>query len=939
MSTPFVGREQELERLGTIISRARRDRSPGAALVSGDPGSGKTRLLTELLERSTGSKAMRLGGLEPLQQIPFAAAAGLLSKLAGVPGSNLHELVFGGPESLARDPLRIFEAAHRAMPALGTQLLIIDDIQWIDQRSLALLVYLLKAAETTHRTLIVVAAARPSPEAAVFGAAIGTEMPVARRALVELGPLALDDGVSLVRAIDPGIDETAAAELWQRASGSPFWLDALARHARSDDRTMLIGDRLRGLSADAGALLAAIAVAGRPVDLADATGLLAWPTARMTGAARELVTRGMAIEVPGGLMPTHDLIREGVVALLPSAARRNLHARLAERIEAHAGDNLQLLGEALQHRRAAGLPAAPLAARLLASPQRRLLDLESLQLLGSISDELDRGSPEQVALDAALGELAAVLGAQELALDRWSRLSEHSHDSGARQRASIEAAQAAYRLRRPTEAHRHLDDVGRSTAASAEVFVRRDALRADVHLWLDHDTVAGARAAATALQAAEEMAARSGGRTGLTREQRRAYLAALEAAGDAAMQEDRLSDAARLSDRSVLVAPHLDDESYLAALMRAGFIRRPLGLNLEAIAYFRRVWDLAGQLTVPIMMVEAGHGLARCLRDVGRLAEAREIAAQTLGLERRLRHPPRWGNAASVMHATELSTGNTAAALRALERDAQMEPDPHYRLSIHQTIAVWRARYGSAPTEALQAEIAAGRAAADLAQCRRCSRELAIVSTEVLARIGLVDEAARELAAWDGHPTPDYPMRRVWRTRAQAAIAMSRTDVDAAVTLLNRLIAELTELELLEDLVWARLDLGRTLAQVDRGAAVAELTEAAALAQRIGAASQGRLVAQALRRLGVRTWRRGEASRGEGLDALSERERQVARLVADGHSNQEIAEALLAISPKTVERHVTNILAKLGLRNRTELAARVRSEAIGHPAPGTGFPR
>ena len=55
------------------------------------------------------------------------------------------------------------------------------------------------------------------------------------------------------------------------------------------------------------------------------------------------------------------------------------------------------------------------------------------------------------------------------------------------------------------------------------------------------------------------------------------------------------------------------------------------------------------------------------------------------------------------------------------------------------------------------------------------------------------------------------------------------------------------------------------------------------------------------------------------MDLLTEREREIAGMVALGDSNQEIAEALF-LSPKTVERHVTNILAKLGLRNRTEVA-------------------
>ena len=53
-------------------------------------------------------------------------------------------------------------------------------------------------------------------------------------------------------------------------------------------------------------------------------------------------------------------------------------------------------------------------------------------------------------------------------------------------------------------------------------------------------------------------------------------------------------------------------------------------------------------------------------------------------------------------------------------------------------------------------------------------------------------------------------------------------------------------------------------------------------------------------------------------DLLTEREREVVKLVAEGHTSEEIARALV-ISPKTVERHRENVLAKLGLRNRVEL--------------------
>lgn len=68
----------------------------------------------------------------------------------------------------------------------------------------------------------------------------------------------------------------------------------------------------------------------------------------------------------------------------------------------------------------------------------------------------------------------------------------------------------------------------------------------------------------------------------------------------------------------------------------------------------------------------------------------------------------------------------------------------------------------------------------------------------------------------------------------------------------------------------------------------------------------------------------GTAPRQSGLvEPLSERELEIARLVAAGDSNREIA-ARLFITEGTVKNHVTNILGKLGVRDRTQAAIRAR---------------
>jgi DNA-binding NarL/FixJ family response regulator len=127
-------------------------------------------------------------------------------------------------------------------------------------------------------------------------------------------------------------------------------------------------------------------------------------------------------------------------------------------------------------------------------------------------------------------------------------------------------------------------------------------------------------------------------------------------------------------------------------------------------------------------------------------------------------------------------------------------------------------------------------------------------------------------------------------------------------------------------LAYALLRHGEALAGAGLGAAAADaLSEALGLAGQMGAAAlseQAQAVADRARLKGVGRASDAVAANGAEEDelGLTARELEVLRLVADGHSNGEIAKELF-ISRKTASVHVSNILAKLGVTTRVQAAA------------------
>ena len=153
-------------------------------------------------------------------------------------------------------------------------------------------------------------------------------------------------------------------------------------------------------------------------------------------------------------------------------------------------------------------------------------------------------------------------------------------------------------------------------------------------------------------------------------------------------------------------------------------------------------------------------------------------------------------------------------------------------------------------------------------------------------------------------------------SRVLGRASLGAGDPSQAKDQFERALAEYDDLGLVVDAARTRLLLARALASADGGGAVAEARTALHAFEAIGAARDADEAAALIRSFGVRARRGGPSA--DGL--LTRREREVAALVAEGLGNKEIAGRLF-ITRKTVEHHVSSILAKLGLSGRAELAA------------------
>ncbi|OLB83277.1 MAG: hypothetical protein AUI15_36315 [Actinobacteria bacterium 13_2_20CM_2_66_6] len=567
-------------------------------------------------------------GYESAFQVPLGAAANLLRGLGNVSdaGEMLREFLFGPHpvDDRSLEPLRLFEAARRALLGLeGSILLIADDLQWVDDLSLALCSYLIRSAAEEEIPFAVIAATRPTSRGLAFSDSLIKDLGEDRVWTIELGPLEPDEGAQLIRQLGPQLSAQRVAELWTRSKGSPFWLGFLARSGEEHDLGGYIATSQRGLGRDAARILALLSVATRPMEAPELEAVLEWDHARTERAIADLERSGLAVVQGVAVGLAHDLIRASAMAQLSAPSRRELHALLATFLERHAVADVQRLHEALVHRREAGLDADELALRVLQSPRRRLLGRDGLLELARLADASERSGPVAIALRLAVAELATEMGAQQIALERWNNLASGVSDPTLRARAFLAASRAAASLMERKEEAFSLLELALSQATDDPVLsVEIASHRANLLQVQKHRAADGRRAAFDAAEKARQLWGKPP--VEIDSRERDAYVAALQVAFDSALVEENGPAQLQIAEEMAQLAGSSDEGSILAeqdratALMFAGRVG-------EAVASARRAWTQARQRMLPMLTLTAGSSLASKLIDIAHFDEADEV--------------------------------------------------------------------------------------------------------------------------------------------------------------------------------------------------------------------------------------------------------------------------------------------------------------------------
>ena len=887
LSPVMVGRTSPLSRLTGLMASS--DREPAVALVVGEAGVGKTRLLRELVGSLPTEVRVLAGQAEPGSLgRPFELALDALG-LDGVPDTP--------------DRLAAVVQSYLDRVGSGPAVIIFEDLHWADAESVGVFERL--ASGTPPGTMLV--GSYRSDELSRFLPAADLLVRLDRRRTVHhlwLDRLTHAEVAHFLACVygRPLPSKTTDA-LHTRTGGNPFFLEEILSAASDADPEDLASQplpftlaeivrrQLDGLTGDERRVIDAAAVLGRGASFDVLAAVTHMTEAELIGHLRGLVDRGLITEDrPDEFVFRHALVRDAVEDQLLGRERRRLHeAALAAMRESRGADLAALAKHALG--------AGRYDEFLELAQEGATYYLErgsSYQALRLATDALTE-DPDCLTLLETATRAAWLVGLNDEALGyarRWREHAEARGDLAAEAAAAHMVARVVWDLGRYDEHDAAVADLERlagqlpagperaqayAAVAQAHMLAHRSELAVE---WSDRaiDEAEQSDAKAVRAQALVEKGSALADWPGRHEE---ALVAMRQAIAEAEAVGDHVAVARGLHNMLGCVSIHTrDGRAIVAALDGAA----------ERAGYDAMIRTKHALLQVEIAisdgdMVGAQAGLDSWVHRIGEVAPTEA----------------QWPALNQISISLEAGRTQDAAALASRSVDLAGSEHP-WELAVGVQLAerlgerervdlLFRRLAGAAPTR-------------DLAT----NAEWTLLPIDAALRAGMAPAVARDVIA----PVQELAVEAPWSPLIEAMLLAAEGDHRQALTSFEQVLS-LPEPELPAYVLAAAL-----LTAARCRFALGERPEATELATR---ARETLERWPGFRRDEVDAFlrRAGRAATQEDGD-LTGREREVAALVARGMTNAAIAKELY-ISPRTAAVHVSNILAKLGLSNRSELTA------------------
>ncbi|HKA26759.1 MAG TPA: AAA family ATPase [Gaiellaceae bacterium] len=904
----LYGRDAERAQIGALLEDARASRS-GALILRGEPGVGKTALLDDTRERAADMHVLTAHGVESESELPFAGLHQLMRPAVGhidrlpEPQAVALRVALGLEAGTAHERFLVFAGCLSLLAELADRrpvLCVVDDAPWLDSASAEALLFVARRVDAEGIVML-------------FGAREGDLGGFDAAGIPSLALEGLDrEAASTLLAREAGVDVDSSVldRLLEQAQGNALALmelpSALTEAQLAGDEPLpetlpltrqverIFLERVRRLPDDTQRLLLIAAADDSQhlaVVLAAASGL------GDSRSALDTAERAGLVSVHGTrLYFRHPLVRSAVYGAATSSERRVAHGALAAAIHADGDD----ADRRAWHLAASVVEPDDTVVRALVEAAARaqgraahVAAAKALEWAADLSaDEVERGR-----LLVGAARCATVAGADDQAVRLATEASPLVQEPPLRAEIARSLALAQIRRGRPLDAAPLLIEAAREISSS-------DPAKA-LDLLLDATLAASDGGDFTVQTEISRLAVTIEPPQG---DEPSAFVADfLNALGAIAAHD--LERGVALLERVVRSAAVADDPRYGKW---AALAAKLLGEEREVAALSRRAASLArARGAIGILVYALGTHAAN------EFVEQRFDEAELVGTEAaQFAHEIGAENPLSFLRALLAGVaairGEDEVALRQAEAALEHATSHGHRPAT--IFAIWalaildlgRARWAEALSR-LSSLATAPRSFADTLMMETAPDRIeAAVRTGRDAEAG---EVLESLDAWASHTGAAWARPRLACCRALIAHG---DDATAAYEEALELADDARPFDLARIHLLYGEHLRRERHRVD---ARLHLRSALETFGRLRAAPWAERAAAELRATGETARKRDPST----VEQLTPQELQIARFVAEGFSNKEVA-AMLFLSPRTVDSHLRSVFAKLGLTSRTQLA-------------------